>query len=158
MRGRGPYVLAAGAIVVAAIYLLVSGTVQSARYYVGVSELLAMGSEAQSRSLTVSGAVVGETIVYDPEIPLVTFTVADIPMDPRAVRAAGGLEAVCAAAVVDPGRDRLQIVFEGPKQDMLRHEAQAIVRGRLGEDGRLYADEILLRCPSRYQEASSDAR
>ena len=66
MRGRGPYILAAGAIVVAAIYLLVSGTVQSARYYVGVSELLAMGSEAQSRSLTVSGAVVVESIVYDP--------------------------------------------------------------------------------------------
>jgi cytochrome c-type biogenesis protein CcmE len=39
------------------------------------------------------------------------------------------------------------------KPDLLKHESQAIIRGRLGEDGRFYADEVLLKCPSRYQEA-----
>ena len=34
--------------------------------------------------------------------------------------------------------------------------AQAIVRGRMKEDGRFYADEILLKCPSRYDEDVPD--
>jgi cytochrome c-type biogenesis protein CcmE len=36
--------------------------------------------------------------------------------------------------------------------DLLRHEAQAIVTGRIGADGVFYADELLLKCPTRYEE------
>jgi cytochrome c-type biogenesis protein CcmE len=35
----------------------------------------------------------------------------------------------------------------------LRNEAQAIVTGHLGEDGAFRADELLLKCPTKYQEA-----
>jgi len=34
----------------------------------------------------------------------------------------------------------------------LTNEAQAIMTGSLGEDGVFYADELLLKCPSRYEE------
>jgi cytochrome c-type biogenesis protein CcmE len=37
--------------------------------------------------------------------------------------------------------------------DLLTHEAQAIVTGELGADGVFYASELLLKCPSRYEEA-----
>ena len=53
----------------------------------------------------------------------------------------------------DPGRNRLSVVYEGPKPDLLRHEAQAIMTGRMGEDGVFYADELLLKCPTRYEES-----
>jgi cytochrome c-type biogenesis protein CcmE len=43
-------------------------------------------------------------------------------------------------------------VYVGPRPDLLRDEAQAIVTGHLGEDGVFYADELLLKCPTRYQE------
>jgi cytochrome c-type biogenesis protein CcmE len=33
------------------------------------------------------------------------------------------------------------------------NEAQAIVTGHLGEDGIFYADELLLKCPTKYEEA-----
>jgi cytochrome c-type biogenesis protein CcmE len=36
--------------------------------------------------------------------------------------------------------------------DLLRHEAQAIVTGRVGADGVFEADELLLKCPTRYEE------
>jgi cytochrome c-type biogenesis protein CcmE len=36
---------------------------------------------------------------------------------------------------------------------LLRDEAQAIMTGKLGEDGIFYADELLLKCPTKYQEA-----
>jgi len=34
----------------------------------------------------------------------------------------------------------------------LKDEAQAIVTGKIGEDGVFYADELLLKCPTRYEE------
>jgi cytochrome c-type biogenesis protein CcmE len=43
-------------------------------------------------------------------------------------------------------------LYTGPRPDLLRHEAQAIVTGRMGEDGVFYADELLLKCPTRYEE------
>ena len=39
------------------------------------------------------------------------------------------------------------------KPDLLRGEAQAIMTGKLGDDGVFYADELLLKCPTKYEEA-----
>jgi cytochrome c-type biogenesis protein CcmE len=55
--------------------------------------------------------------------------------------------------VVDPKRAQIQAVYVGPKPDLLRDEAQAIMTGRLGEDGIFYAEELLLKCPTKYEEA-----
>ncbi len=68
------------------------------------------------------------------------------------IEKAGGLAEALHAAVSDPAARRLQVVYVGPKPDLLRHEAQAIVTGHLGEDGVFYADELLLKCPTRYEE------
>jgi cytochrome c-type biogenesis protein CcmE len=35
----------------------------------------------------------------------------------------------------------------------LRDEAQAIITGHLGTDGIFQAEELLLKCPTKYQEA-----
>ena len=56
-------------------------------------------------------------------------------------------------AVIDPTRSRMKVVYTGPKPDLLRDEAQAIMTGKLGEDGVFYADELLLKCPTKYEEA-----
>ena len=47
----------------------------------------------------------------------------------------------------------MPVVYIGPKPDLLRHEAQAIMTGEMGEDGIFYADELLLKCPTKYEEA-----
>ena len=82
----------------------------------------------------------------------VTFTIVQMPGDPEEVERAGGLAAILHAAVSDPNAPRLAIVYDDVKPDLLQHEAQAIIRGQLGEDGRFYADEALLKCPTRYEE------
>jgi len=56
-------------------------------------------------------------------------------------------------AVNDPARQRIKIVYIGPKPDLLRNEAQAILTGKLGEDGVFYAEELLLKCPTRYEDS-----
>ena len=71
----------------------------------------------------------------------------------KEIESQGGLGAVLHDAVIDPNRDRMQVVYVGPKPDLLRHEAQAIMTGQIGEEGIFYADELLLKCPTKYEEA-----
>jgi cytochrome c-type biogenesis protein CcmE len=81
---------------------------------------------------------------------------ADIPADNQQIEAQGGLAAVLHAAVTDPTLDRLTIIYEGIQPDLLKNEAQAIVTGKLGADGNFYASELLLKCPTKYEEALPD--
>lgn len=153
MAGRGKFVFAGLLILAAVVYLIITNTGSTAHYFLTIEELRAMGDKAVGRNLTVSGAVLGDSIVYDPTIPRVTFTIVQVPADPKEVERAGGLAAVLHAAVNDPNAPRLEVVYNNVKPDLLKHESQAIIRGHLGEDGRFYADEVLLKCPTRYQEA-----
>ena len=137
----------------AVIYLIISSTRASAQYFLTVDELNAKGEQSLGRELRISGAVIGDTIEYDPEALTLKFTVAHIPGDNKEIETLGGLAAVLHQAVVDPNRSRLQVVYNDVKPDLLRDEAQAIMTGRLGEDGIFYADELLLKCPTKYEEA-----
>ncbi len=140
-------------IVAAVIYLIITSTQASAQYFMTVAELEEKGAQVLGRDLRVSGAVIGESIQYDPQTLTLTFTVAHVPADNKEVEAQGGLAAVLHAAVTDPSRPRLQVVYHGVKPDLLRDEAQAIMTGKLGEDGIFYAEELLLKCPTKYEEA-----
>ena len=156
MQGKGKYVGAGALIVAAVVYLIVSSTGSTANYFLTIEELQAMRAEAIDRSVTVSGAVLGETIAYDSSLPRVSFTMVQIPGDPDDVERAGGLAMVLHTAVDDPTAARLEVIYDDVKPDLLQNEAQAIARGHLGEDGRFYADEVLLRCPTRYEEGVPD--
>ena len=118
-----------------------------------VSELLTNKDNAIDKQLRISGAVIGESIEYDEGSRQLSFIVADVPSDYETVEQQGGLAIVLENAVNDPNRARIQIVYVGEKPELLRNMAQAIITGELHSDGIFYADEILLKCPSRYEEA-----
>jgi cytochrome c-type biogenesis protein CcmE len=46
----------------------------------------------------------------------------------------------------------MDVVYKGAPPDMLKEEAQAILTGSLQDDGSFLAEEILLKCPSKYEE------
>ena len=137
----------------AVVYLIFASTKASAQYFYTVNEINAKGSAVVGRDLRVSGAVVGDTIQYDPQTLTLQFDVAHVPGDNKDIEAQGGLAAVLHAAVIDPQRTRMHVVYNGVKPDLLRNEAQAIMTGHRGADGVFYADELLLKCPTRYEEA-----
>jgi cytochrome c-type biogenesis protein CcmE len=140
-------------IVAAIVYLIASSTSAAAQYYLTIDELQARGDSIRDRALKISGAVDGETIAYDTQSLTLRFTIANVPGDLEEIEKAGGLAEALHQAVLNPDASRLEVVYVGPKPDLLRHEAQAIVTGHLGEDGVFYADELLLKCPTRYEEA-----
>ncbi len=153
MFGRFKFILGGALILAAVVYLIVSSTSASAEYFLTVDELEAKGESIVGRSLRVSGAVIGDTIQYDPETLNLTFQVAHVPGDNAEIEAQGGLAFVLHEAVTDPTRSRMTVVYTGAMPDLLRDEAQAIMTGHLGEDGIFYADELLLKCPTKYEEA-----
>lgn len=140
-------------ILAAVIYLIVSSTRASAEYFMTIDEVNQQRTEIVGKSLRISGAVIGDTINYDPETMNLTFDVAHVPGDNNEIEAEGGLAQVLHNAVIDPSRSRLTVVYNGPVPDLLQNEAQAIMTGHLESDGIFYADELLLKCPTKYEEA-----
>jgi cytochrome c-type biogenesis protein CcmE len=150
---RMKFILGGVLMLAAVIYLIASSTQASAQYFMTVDELKEKQTDAFGRELRVSGAILGESIDYDPQTLVLKFTVAHVPGDNAQIEREGGLSKVLYDAVNDPTRARIDVVYNGVKPDLMRDEAQAIMTGRLGEDGIFYADELLLKCPTKYEEA-----
>ena len=55
--------------------------------------------------------------------------------------------------VVSDSGERMAVIFNGPKPDQMRQDAEAILEGKY--DGQTFtAQTLLLKCPSRYEEGT----
>jgi len=146
-------ILISGSILLIAIVLLVVTSLKgNAQYYLTVNELVSKSTN-RTENIRVSGVVLGDSIEYDAQNSSLSFTVANIPGDNKEIEKLGGLELVLHQASVDKNAAQMKVIYTGERPDMLKNEAQAIMTGSLGDDGIFYADELLLKCPSRYEGA-----
>ena len=170
------FLVAGGLMLAAVVFLIIFSTQSGAQYFITVDDLVT-SSDYIGQSSRISGAVVGDIyecndgdddasndcstcdvsngICYDTQNIVIEFTIAHIPQE------TGDLERTlydAVRAVKDPETDinTLVVHYEGVKPDLLQNEAQAILTGELGEDGKFYASELLLKCPSRYGEEVPD--
>lgn len=151
---RNPKFLIGGLLIAAAIvYLIISSTQASAQYFLTIDELQGRKAEMKGQDLRISGAVIGDSISYDSQSLTLKFTVANIPSDNKLIEQNGGLATVLKAAAADPKATRMNVVYKGVKPDLLKNEAQAIMTGKLNADGSFAANELLLKCPTKYEEA-----
>ena len=72
--GRAKFIFGGLLIVAAIVYLIISSTQASAQYFLTVDELIAKGNVID-REIRISGAVIGDTIQYDPQTLTLTFTI-----------------------------------------------------------------------------------
>ena len=151
--GRLKFIIGGLLITTAIVYLIISSTKANAQYFFTLDELISRGPTMVGQNVRISGAVIGDTIAYDPQSLALHFTVANVPADNKQIEAQGGLAVVLHDAVTDPARTHMQVIYYGPKPDLLRDEAQAIMTGHMGDDNIFYADELLLKCPTKYEEA-----
>lgn len=151
---RTKFIVGGVLILAAMVYLIVMGTAQNAQYFITVDELIERQDTLAGQNVRMSGVVLGDSIQYDAETLTLTFDVAHIPISTAEIEDEGGLAEALHEAATSPNVQTLQVVVEGqPKPDLLQHEAQAIVEGKLGADGVFHADTLLLKCPTRYEEA-----
>ena len=133
---RAKFLIGGAVVVAAVVYLIVSSISSSAQYYMTVKELAGKGQEMSGRNLRVSGYVVGESIAYSPQSSSLSFDIVD------------SHEELTSTVKVRT----LKIHYTGPKPDLLQHEAQAIAEGKLNSNGEFVASNLLLKCPTRYED------
>ncbi len=117
-------------VVLVMVYLVFSSLSGATQYYLTVAELKAQGPS--NRIVRVNGIVDGDSIQYDPRTLTLQFELVD-----------------------DSGR--LSVMHHDVMPDMLRDGADAVVEGKYREDGVLEVNPngLLLKCPSKYEEAST---
>jgi cytochrome c-type biogenesis protein CcmE len=128
LKARSKFIFGGAIIVVAVGYLIVSSIGGSTAYYLTVGEVKAQGPS--ERPVRVAGTVVGESIEWNAQKLLLKFNIAD-----------------------DSGS--LAVTYNGPRPDMLRDGAEAIVEGKHVGGGSFEANNLLLKCPSKYEEAAT---
>jgi len=153
---RIKFLVGGGLFVIAVVFLVVSASKATAEFFLTVREVKESTKDLTGQNLRISGAVLGDTISINPDNGLLEFTIAHIPGKESEIKALGGLSLVLHQAVNDPNNPRLDVRYEGSKPDMLKNEAQAILTGTLNAEGVFIAEELLLKCPSRYEEALPD--
>jgi cytochrome c-type biogenesis protein CcmE len=130
------YLLGLALIAAAVVFLIVTSMSANAQYFLTVTQLRERGQSVVNQSVRISGAVIYDnTVLYEVRNnePYLEFSVVDTEDQ--------------------IGKQQpLRIVYKGPKPDLLQPHAQAIVEGYLGADGSFYADNLLLKCPTRYEE------
>jgi cytochrome c-type biogenesis protein CcmE len=121
-----------GLVIVGLIsYLIISSITSAGAYYREVKEVLAQQSALTGKPLRVSGNIVTESIQYDAPTLDLNFKISD---------------------TADPTQ-QLPIHFHGVQPDQITREgASAIVEGKLGSNGVVDASNLLLKCPSRYEQ------
>lgn len=126
-RGKQLRFIIGGAIVAATvIYLVFSAARGSAAYYLTVEELLARGASA--RNVRVTGDIVEGSIVWKDRELVLEFQIAD-------------------------KSGALPVVYHGPRPDMFRDGAQVVIEGQYTAEGIFQAKTLMLKCPSKYEEA-----
>ena len=122
-----------GVVIVGLIaYLIVSSISSAGAYYREVGEVLAQQNTLTGKNLRVSGNIVTESVKYDAAKLDLNFVISD-PAD---------------------ATKTLPVYFHGVQPDQITREgASAIVEGSLGPNGVVEANNLLLKCPSRYEES-----
>lgn len=82
--------------------------------------MLALGTDALDRQLTISGVVIGDTIVYAASQPLLTFTLVHIPGDLDQIEFLGGQSAAIEAVLCNPEAASLAVSYVGIKPDLFQ--------------------------------------
>ena len=113
------------------VYLMVSAIQSAGAYYREVGEILAQKSTLIGKPVRVSGNIVTKSITYDAATLSLAFEISD-PAD---------------------AAKQLPIHFHGVKPDQMEREgSSAIIEGTLRPDGTVEANNLLLKCPSRYEQ------
>lgn len=144
------------------IYLVLQGTILGSSYFKTVNELK-NDTALIGKKVRVSGAIAqingSNDVVYNAADNTLTFTIVHIPNDNKGLRDGGGLAKVLANAVENPELERILVIYQSSEIPDLMYgndPTQAIVEGKMGEDGIFYATSLQMKCPTKYADEVPD--
>lgn len=125
--------VATAIIVVAVLYLAISGARDSKSYYCTIGELQQMGGKAYTRNIRVAGNVKPGSIQH--------------------------MGTHASFVLLELGKE-LPVNYNGsePPPDTFKDDAQALAMGHLGRDGVFQANQLQAKCASKYAPAKSGSK
>lgn len=123
------FIIAGLAIAGAVLYLVIANTGASAEFYMTISELRTCNTCAD-RAVRVAGIVANDSITHD-ATQSVHFT-------------------------IDDGSQTMPVIYGGTLPDTFHATAQVVVEGHL-TNGVFQAQQVLVKCPSKFQAATPGA-
>jgi cytochrome c-type biogenesis protein CcmE len=127
MSARTKVSVAVAAVLLVMASLVVVGMSKASTYYYTVDELHQQKEKAYGKSLKVSGKIVGDSVQWDQQDIRLAFDLAGDDGEP------------------------LSVVYNGVKPDTLNDGWEAIVEGKLDEQGVFQAKTLMVKCPSKYE-------
>jgi cytochrome c-type biogenesis protein CcmE len=117
-----------GIVVAVVIGILIATSISgSTSEYLSVAEVKALEPD-QARDSRVAGEIVPDSIDWSTRDLHLTFEIED-------------------------GTGTLAISYHGPQPDMLVDAVEAVVVGKYDPEGQVFeAEELLMKCPSKYEE------
>lgn len=129
--GKLKYLIGGLTAALAIGYLIWSAAGEATAYYMTIPEIVSRGPSP--RTMRVAGTVVEGSIDWEPRDFRLQFEIMDEHSD-----ADGG---------------RLPALYHGPRPDMFREGADVVLEGKYTSAGLFEANQMLLQCPSKYEEA-----
>ena len=108
-------------------YVAFSG---AAMYYLTVDELLARGAAAYGEDVRLSGKVLPDSVEDDPATNTLRFSIADKK---------------------NTAGTSIPVVYSGVVPDAFKADADVVLEGKLTTAGTFDADNLLVKCPSKYK-------
>lgn len=129
------FLIAGVAIAGAIAYLVIANTGASAEYYMTIAELHRCAPSCDARPVRVAGWVTPNTIQRDDKTQVVHFTVTDTQ---------------------GAGSPSMSVVYGGVVPDIFKSGIQVVVEGHV-VNGVFHANNLLAKCPSKFQSATPNA-
>ncbi len=125
---------AGGVVIVLAIgWLIFNGIQSGGNYYLTLDELAAKEATLGDRGVRVNAIVDKDSVHYDSRAISLSFDL----LDPESGA-------------------RRTVVYNEPMPDLFMKSESVIVEGMVGANGTLEAHTILVKCPSKYEEAQEN--
>src|SRR5512133_2179162 len=125
-KSRTRFIVAGYILVAALAYMIYSAIASNSEYYLTVSEVQAIGPQAQQSQVKIGGKVVDGTISWDRGSSAVGFDITD-------------------------GEKQMRVAYRGVVPDSFQPGADVILEGKVQQDGSFAATTMLAKCASKYE-------
>jgi cytochrome c-type biogenesis protein CcmE len=132
-RGKTRFFAGGALILVAIITLIANGIRSGGHYYLTLDELAVREATLAERGVRVNAMVDKESVHYDSRSISLTFDLVD-----------------------EESSTRRHVIYNQPMPDLFMNSESVIVEGVVNSDGALEAHTILVKCPSKYEEAQEN--
>jgi cytochrome c-type biogenesis protein CcmE len=126
MRFKKRYLIGGGIIVLAVAYLITLSLGNSVSYYLTVSEFADKSDELYDTRVRVIGNIVDGSVQWNADDVELEFTVTE-------------------------GGATLPVLYNGARPSGFEPGSDILVEGKLQPDEVFLADQLILRCPSKYE-------